>query len=220
MFYNIFRKNVTKEIRDIPLITADIHEKNSLILAELHSSKEVNLEIKPLKIADYLIGNIAIERKTISDLISSMINKRLIQQLSNIKKYDKSLLIVEGNIDELYIKNDKLAKVLRGLVVSIITNHNIPIIFSKDYKDTSQYIITLAKQQKIKQPVSFHSRIPKTLEEQKKNILESFPRIGPNKSVKLLKKFGTLEKIFNTSEEELKEILKNKAGEFKIILSS
>ena len=78
--HNIFkktRKNSKPKI--IPTIVADIHEKNSLVLSQLKKSPLIRLEIKSLKIADYIIGNIAIERKTISDLIGSMISKRLIQ---------------------------------------------------------------------------------------------------------------------------------------------
>lgn len=220
MFHNIFKSNKQRKGNKIPLIIADIHEKNSLIISELKSLEEVRLEIKSLKIADYIIGNLAIERKTISDLISSMINKRLIQQLFQLKKYKKTLLIIEGNIDEIYKKNN-VSKALRGLIVSIITKHQIPIIFSMDYKDTSQYFIMIAKQfLKLKNPISLHSHIPKTIKEQKKYILESFPGIGPKSSEKLLNKFETLEKIFNANEEELKKILKNKSDGFKSLLNS
>ena len=75
----------------MPIIVADIHEKNSLVISELHKSTQVRLEIKSLKIADYIINDIAIERKTVQDLISSMINKRLIQQLTQMQSYKKSL---------------------------------------------------------------------------------------------------------------------------------
>ena len=79
------RKKIKSKLK--PKIIADTHEKNSLIISELHSNKDVELEIKSLKIGDYLIGDIIIERKTINDFISSMINKRLIQQLKQLQKY-------------------------------------------------------------------------------------------------------------------------------------
>ena len=220
MLYNIFKKLTRKKQKPekTPLIIADVHEKNSLILSELKSSTAVRLEIKSLKIADYLIGDTAIERKTVSDLISSMINKRLMEQLFHMKKYKKSFLIIEGDLQEVYKEESNMAKAIRGLIVSIISNH-MPIIFTKDHRDTAKYLITLTKQQmKTKNPVSFHARIPKTTEEQKKYILESFPNIGPQKAKKLIEKFNNLETIFNTSEEDLKEILKNQAKAFKDLL--
>ena len=221
MFYNIFKKLSGEKTKIIPLIIVDIHEKNSLILSELHKSTHVRLEIRSLKIADYIIGEIALERKTISDLISSMINKRLIQQLMQMKKYKKSILIIEGDLEEIYQENDNISKALRGFILSIIVNYNTSIIFAKDYEDTAKYLITLSKQQlKPKTPVSFHSRIPKSLKEQKQYILESFPNIGPKKAEKLLKKFKTIKNVVNSSEEELSEILKSRADNFKRITDS
>ena len=82
-FFDIFQKSEDKgKLKKKPelKITADLHEKNSLVAAEL-VSLGVNVEFKHLKVADYLIGDAAIERKTISDFISSMINKRLLRQL-------------------------------------------------------------------------------------------------------------------------------------------
>lgn len=224
MLYDIFSK-ITKQSKGKnkikPRIIADIHEKNSLIISELKYSNEVELEIKHLEIGDYLIGDIAIERKTINDLISSIISKRILSQINNLQNYEKRLLIIEGDLKDLN-ENIKLnPKIIQGFILSCMLNHNINILQTKDYKDTSQYLITLAKQQlKPKTEISLHSRIPKTLKEQKKYILESFPNIGPKKAKKLLEKFSNLLSVFNASEEDLKEVLKNRAKEFKNLLYS
>lgn len=201
-----------------PKIIADVHEKNSLILSELHHNKDIDLEIKPLKIADYLIGNTAIERKTISDFISSMLSKRLIQQLPQMKKYKQQLLIIEG-----YEENDIYERLnpnaIRGFILAISLNYQIPIIFTKDHEDTARYLITLAKQQlKPQQEISLHSRIPKTIKAQKQYILEAFPNIGPQTAKKLLKKFGSIKSTINADTEELREILRTKSEDFKKLL--
>lgn len=220
MLYNIFDKiSRKKSKKKKPLIIADIHEKDSSILSELKSNQDIALEIKSLKIGDYLIGNTVIERKTISDFISSMINKRLIQQLSQMQKYKNKILIIEGKQKDLYrLKN---SNAIRGFILSIIHNYNANVIFTQDYQDTTQYLITLAKQQsKPLSKISFHSRIPKTKQEQKKYILEAFPNIGPKKAEILLKKFKTLKNVFNATEEDLKEILRANSKNFKEILEN
>jgi len=219
--YNIFSKKTKKKtVPKTPKIVADIHEKNSLILSELKESKQVRLEIKSLKIADYLIGNIAIERKTTSDFISSMINKRLIQQLRQMQKYKQRLLIIEGDRDDLYNEETKLnPNAIRGFILSIKLNYNTPAILTQDYEDTAKYLITLAKQQaKPKQEPSLHSRIPKSKKQQKQYILEAFPNIGPKKAQQLLKKFKTLKQTFNATEEEIKQILKSRTKDFQDLL--
>lgn len=221
MFYDIFRKLNKKKTKKIPLILADIHEKNSLVISELYKSPEIKLEIKSLKIADYIINNIAIERKTVSDFISSMINKRLIQQLKQMKKYEQSLLLIEGDLDKVFDEENNISKALRGFLISISINHKIPVIRTKDYEDTAKYLVTLAKQQtKQKTETTLHSRIPKTKIEQKSYILESFPNIGPIKAKKLLEKFNNILNIINATEEDLKPILKKRAKEFKGLINS
>ena len=219
-FLNPFSKTKRKskgKPKIIPTIIADIHEKNSLVISELKSSNQVKLEIKSLKIGDYLIGKTIIERKTTNDFVSSMINKRLIQQLRQMKKYKSQLLIIEGDFESLYrLKNSNS---VRGFIISILTNYQIPIIFTKDYNDTAQYLITLAKQQlKPKIESSLHSRIPKTIQEQKQYILEAFPGIGPATSKKLLKEFKTLAATLTATTEELEKILRKKAKDFKKIM--
>ncbi len=218
-FHNIFKTSRKSSPKPIPIIIADIHEKNSLVIAELSKSSQIQLQIKPLKIADYLIGQTAVERKTVSDLISSMISKRLIQQLKHLQNYPQKLLIIEGDLQEVLEEDTNIAKALRGLILSIINNFQTPVIQTSDYIDTAKYLITLAKQQlKPQTPVSLHSRIPKTIKEQKQYVLESFPNIGPKTAEKLLKKFKTLSNTFQATEEELKEILKSRVGEFKDLL--
>jgi Fanconi anemia group M protein len=219
-FQNIFSKRKSKP-KTKPKIIIDIHEKNSLILSELQANKQIQIELKHLKIADYLIGNIAIERKTISDFISSMLNKRLIEQLKQLQKYKQKILILEGiDEQELYRTDTKMnPNAIRGFILSITLHHNVPIIFTQDYKDTTQYLVTLAKQQlKPKIQSTLHQRIPKTIPEQKQYILESFPNIGPATAKKLLNQFKTLSNTLNASEQEIEKILKNKTKDFKKLL--
>jgi len=226
MFYNIFDKeknmNKRKKQKARAKIIADIHEKDSMILAEIKSRDEIDLEIKSLKIGDYLIGNTVIERKTTNDFISSMINRRLIEQLNQMQKYKNKLLIIEGQISSLFEKDTGIhPNSIRGFILSIITNYNTNIIFTKDFQDTAQYLTTLAKQQiKPKTEISLHSRIPKTIKKQKQYILEAFPNIGPKKAKLLLKKFKSLKQVFNATEEDLKEILKNRTKDFKELINN
>jgi ERCC4-type nuclease len=220
MFHNIFKKTIKKTKNLLPKIIIDIHEKNSLILSELATSKEIELEIQSLKIGDYLIGNLAIERKTINDLISSIISKRILNQIENLKNYEKKLLIIEGNIKDLNQNLNINPNIIKGFILSCIINHNLPVIETKDYKETSKILLILAKQLLKNSTPTFHSRIPKTIEEQKQYILEAFPNIGPKTAKKLLEKFQTLNKVFNANEEDLNEILKSNSRCFKDLIKN
>ena len=221
IFENIFQKSkkqIRAEQNKIKII-ADNHEKNSLVISEL-ISRNIEVEFKHLLVADFLIGEIAVERKTISDFISSMINKRLVRQLQEIKQYPKPLLIIEGTDNqELYSDSEKgiNSNAIRSFLLSIVLNFQVPIIYTKNYEDTANFLIVLAKKQE-KNYISLRVR-KKSLnkKEQLQYILEGFPGIGPANAKKLLKKYKTIKNIINTSQEELKQDIGKKAEIFKLV---
>ncbi len=218
-FLDIFSKGGKKEIRKEKVII-DYREKNSLVISEL-VSLGLETEIKELKVADYIVGGVAVERKTISDFLSSMINKRLLKQLEELSQYPERILIIEG-IDEHEIYSDDAEKgihpnAIRGFLLSIILNHKIPILFTKNYKDTAKFLFILAN----KKPGEISLNISKkslNKKEQVQFILEGFPGIGPKTSKKLLEKFKSIKNITNATEEELKKILGKRAPNIKKII--
>ncbi len=222
---DIFSKSEKIKEAEKLKILADLHEKGCLVASEL-VSLGADVEFQHLKVADYLIENIAIERKTINDFINSMLNKRLLFQLEELKQYEKKLLVIEG-IEEQELYNDDNEKglygnAIRGMLLYILLEANCPIIFSKDYEDTAKFLFLIAKRMKKEQkPLSLHAKKRNlSFKEQKQYILESFPGIGPVTAKKLLKKFDTLSAVMNAPEEELKEILKKKSSFFKRLLEN
>ena len=225
-FHNIFSKSEEEKEAEKFKIIADLHEKNSLVASEL-VGLGVDVEFQHLKVADYLVGNVAIERKTVSDFISSMLNKRLLIQLEEIKQYEKRLLVIEGTEEqELYNDDNNEEKkglhsnAIRGMLLYTSLEANCPIIFSKNYQDTAKFLYLIAKRmEKDKTLVSLHAKKKNlSFQEQKQYILEAFPNIGPITAKKLLNKFKTINSIINASEEELKEVLKSRTEYFKKLL--
>jgi len=226
-FQDIFSKSKPKTEQKIPnpkiQIIIDTREKQSLIATNLFS-KKANIDFQKLEVGDYEIGEFLIERKTFPDFISSMINKRLQEQLINLKKSKRPLLLVEGNYTNQ--SNSKIhPNAIKGMILSIQLDFQVPIINTKDENDTVDFLILLAKrQEKEKQEFSIRpSRNLKNLEEQKLFILEGFPGIGPTLSKSLLEKFKTLKNIFNAKEEDLQNIPKfdeKKLDNFKRILEN
>jgi len=218
MLNDIFSKSKAEQRREAlkPKIITDIHEKDSLVLANL--SNEAEIEIKNLEIGDYLIGNIVIERKTFQDFISSMLSKRLIQQLEQMQAYENRILVLEGK-DFEELKHTKInPNAIRGMILSISLDFKTPIIFTKDSEDTAKFLLVLAKRQ-LKNPseMSFHSRKPMAKRKKLEYVLESFSNIGPKNAKKLLKKFKTIKNIINTKLEELETEIGKKSETFKII---
>lgn len=221
--FDIFSKThrQPKGIKETLKITADIREKNSLVISEL-VSLGIEIKIKHLKVADYIVKGIAVERKTVSDFISSMISRRLLNQLEELGQYPEKLLIVEGiDEQELYSDNYPGNKTgmhpnsIRGFLLSILLKYKVPIIFTKDYADTARFLSVLVRKKQRETPLNV-SKKSLNKKERMQFILEGFPGIGPKTARRLLKKFKTIGKIINASQEELKEIIGKKAEVFKI----
>ncbi|MCK4647791.1 hypothetical protein KAT24_02590 [Candidatus Pacearchaeota archaeon] len=220
--FNIFPKEKTDKRKQItqPKIIADYREKNCLVASELiHLGLEI--EFKELKVADYLVKDIAIERKTVSDFITSMINKRLLNQLEELQQYENKLLIIEGlDEQELYTDSGGVhPNAVRGFLLSILLKHKIPIIFTKNSEDTAKFILILSKKKSKELPLNIKKK-SLNKKERLQFILEGFPGIGPKTAKKLLEKFKTIKNVINASEEELKEILGKKAEIIKNIIET
>jgi ERCC4-type nuclease len=224
---DIFQKSEDEESsKESPKINiiADNREKNSLVISELvHLG--FNVIFEQLEVADFLIKDVAIERKTVSDFISSMLNKRLPEQLINLDQYEKKFLLIEG-IEEQELYSDRIKNengrigvnpnAIRGFLLDIILKYQVPIIFTKNYEDTASFLSVLAK--KSEKPVESlrAKRKARNKKEQMQYILEGFPGIGPQMAKKLLTHFKSIKNIINAPEIELQELIGKKSEIFSL----
>lgn len=213
---DIFSKKKSKAEKLIKIIV-DNRERNSLVPSEL-MKLGFEVEWEQLPVADYIVNGVAVERKTVSDLKSSIINKRIISQLLELKQFEDKILLVEGILEDDLYSGRMHENAFRGFLLSVALEFKVPIIFTYDEEDTAKYLSVLARKKgKVEQGIRA-SKIFLSREEQLQFILEGFPNVGPVAVRKLLEKFGSLRGIFNASEEELSEILGKRASEFKELL--
>jgi ERCC4-type nuclease len=216
-FFDIFSNK--KEDKSRTTILIDNHEKNSLVPAEL-VNLGLQIEFTHLKVGDYLINDLAVERKTISDLKSSIINKRIFSQIQDIKQYPKCLLIVEGINDEFIYSGIIHENALRGFLLSATLDQHIPLVFTQDSKDTAKYLAIISNRKQNKKLSLRPGKVFFTKEERIQFILEGFPGIGPTKAKSLIKKFGSLKSIVDASNDELKEILGARTKDFRELINN
>lgn len=215
-FHNIFSKKEINENKPKSRIIVDHREKNSLVPSELVNIG-FNIEFQSLQVGDYLIKNTPIERKTISDLKSSIINKRVFEQIRNLKA-NQGILLIEGIEAEDIYKGIIHENALRGFFLSLAIESQVPFIFTKNEKDTAKYLSVLEKKKENPETSIRHSRIMPTRKEQLQFILEGFPNIGPAKAKALIKRFRSIKEIVNSDEEALNEILGSRTLEFMQLL--
>ena len=159
------------------------------------------------------------------DFVSSMLNKRLLRQLSELKQYPRQILIIEGIDDHpLYEFGKVNPNAIKGMMLASIMEFNVPIILTKDANDTADFLNILDKRQsRGKKEISLKAkRKTYNLAQQQQFILEGFPGVGPATAKALLKKFKTIKAIINAKDKQLEKakLNKKKISAMKKIISS
>ncbi len=188
------------------MIIVDTREFRSKVVKELFE-RDVEFQPLQLQVGDYLIGEeICVERKSPKDFVDSLIDKRLFTQLAKMKKeYKRPIVIVEGKEDIFGVRKVHPNAIV-GMISTIVVDYNIPIIFSRDEKQTADYIVSLKNRtEKEPRPIVKVEKGTTTKEVQER-IVQSIPGIGVMAAKKLLKRFKRLKTIFNLSVEEIKGV--------------
>jgi len=199
-------------------IICDMRECASQVNVELEklSSLETLVEIKleQLSVGDYILSDdVVIERKTIADLETSIIDGRIFSQLKNLMQVKKPGLIIEGDASKLFSDNSRIQKkALIGLITSIGLDYKLPIFFTRNQKETAEFLLNIAKREQIGNGNNgMKLRFEKTrmnFSQRQLFIMESFPDVGPTLAKSILIEFKTIRNIANASIDDLQKIPK------------
>jgi Fanconi anemia group M protein len=187
-------------------IIADYREKGSNVLKELLD--KIDLQLEKLEVGDFLLsGRVAVEYKTLQDFVDSIIDGRLLSQLKELKKYERPLIIIEGT-DDIYSMRRIHPNSIRGMIATITISYGIPIIQTRNSKDTAEYLMSIAKREQSdeKNEIQHHYKKPETIKEQQEYFISALPNIGMGGAVPLLKHFKNVKSIVNASEKELQDV--------------
>ena len=187
------------------LIFADSREREIL---EYFKQYDCEVQKKMLLCADFLVSDrVCIERKTVKDFVQSITDKRLFQQLSNMKEnFERPLLIIEGK-ESLY--GTLQPNVIRGALSSIAIDLGIPIIWTMDIADTAGMIYWIANREQMleKRPIALRNKkVPKKLKEMQEYFVSSLPDISNVRAKALLKHFKSPHAILEADEKELQKV--------------
>jgi len=172
------------------------------------------VHVRTLDVGDYVIGEYAIERKTVHDFLSSLYSGRLFEQAQRIStSYETYLLIVEGDIQEV-LSGLRNPRVFWGAVLSLALKFGFKIFFTLNPDQTAELLFVLAGKSAREGTSVTPSLVKKprmgTIKDWQMNIVESLPTIGPKLAEQLLKQFGNVRHIFEASSAEL--VLKGGIG--------
>jgi Fanconi anemia group M protein len=187
-------------------IFADNRETSSRIIPIL--KKRCEVEEKNLEVGDYLLSKrVCVERKTTNDFLSSLIDGRLFDQVKDMKdNFSNPIIIMEG--ETLFYDDRKInPNAIRGALAAITVDFSVPVIWTKNQLETAEMLFTIAKREQleIKKSVSLRGRKKaRSMNEVQEFLIAGLPNISREKAKSLLKRFGTPERIFTASEDDLK----------------
>lgn len=133
--------------------------ENEIVKAIKINGEEISIKITNLPIADFIITEdihdnttikLAIERKSINDLYSSIIDGRFREQksrlLDSLGDSNKICYLIEGSSSKLI--TTKKVNMIRGSIVNLIFKHQYSVITTQNKIDTFDHILLLYKKYK------------------------------------------------------------------------
>ena len=208
-------------------VIADVREKYSGVVTALYDEGAL-IELKALAIGDFLCSSrVAVEVKRAADFVNSIVDGRLLQQLKGLKEnFERPVLIIEGSQEhDLYSIRNVHPNAIRGMLATIAVSYGLPILYSKNPKDTAGLIMAIAKREKeasAPEP-ALHSQKPATLAQKQEYVIASLPGIELKLSRSLLQKLGSVKDVINATEEQLQKVEligPKKAAEIKRVIES
>jgi ERCC4-type nuclease len=188
------------------LIFVDTKEAGSGIL-DYFWQYECDVQKKMLMYGDFVASDrVIIEKKTVSDFVKSICDKKLFSQLGAMKdNFEKPILIIEGQ-ESPY--GGLQPDIIRGTLATIAVDMGIPIIWTRDMADTAGIVYCIARREQFEENRKFSlgDKTPKTLEEKQERLVSGLPEVSKARAKALLKHFGNPRKIFSASAKELQEV--------------
>ena len=188
-------------------VIADLREQVSGIPKAL-SKLGLEVRLKNLAAGDYVLApHVAIERKTISDFIQSIFDRRLFHQTQALRvAFQHPLWLLEENECP---EREIHPHAYRGALLYLSVLNHIPILHSRNADDSATLIHVILQMiyQEPDRNFTLHSKKrTASLDLTQRYVMETLPGIGPHLADELLKRFGSLQAICAAQAEDLMQI--------------
>jgi len=187
-------------------VVADERERSSGVPEEL-SKLNVRVYFSKLSVADYVLSpEVAVERKRVSDLISSIYDSRIFNQTSRLASaYAKPYLLIEGDSKEV----EKLTRNLKsyyGAIASVTLAYGLRVLFTANKNETAVAIAELLRNVRAKPITRQMAASPaksRNISQQQLYLVSSLPGVGLKLARRLLLRYGTPRRVMSMTEGEL-----------------
>ncbi len=203
---------------------ADYRERHSK-LTVLLENMGVTLAYSNLTVADYLVSNsVAIERKTPSDLVASILDGRFTDQVSRLlDAYGRGILLVTGGVTAALDRSPNPGLVYSRLAWCALRGASLLVLESDEA--AAALMIWLVREAKDNwtgyDPMIKRKPRNRSTEQQVHDLLTTIPGIGPKRAKKLMEAFPSLREVFEAPTAKLSSLLgPSAAGNLKAVFTS
>lgn len=182
-------------------------EKPALMLAEM------GITILPVEedegnVDRYVLSRrLAVERRTGDGFLRGIMDKTLFTSAIYLREhFEIPVLIVESQVDYTYTSFSSQA--VRGALSSMMLVYGVSVLYAPDVEETVALIAMMARQEQVGIPEI--SLVPKrkaaNLPDMQRRIVEMLPGCGMAMARELLQHFGSVKRIVNAAEAELRSV--------------
>ncbi len=174
----------------------------------------VMVEQGRLEVGDYSISkDVIIERKAGNDLTSSIVDNRLFEQVNRLYESASNPILVLEGFNNIFKNTDMNPASIFGALVYLAWRFSLPMIPSRDWRDTALILKRLAIRTQVKDEDPILARgVPKlmTIDERKAFLLEGLIGVGPKTATKLIDELKNPMSVFKAIQES--NVLYTKTG--------
>jgi DNA excision repair protein ERCC-4 len=189
----------------LPRVIADERERQSGV-PEMLSRLDVRVYYSRLAVGDYVVNpEIAAERKSIGDFVSSVYDGRLFAQASALSSsYRKPYIIVEGDVNKVSGLVKNLASYY-GAIASITLAYDLRLMHTANPDETALALAALVKNSRARPvPPGLAQPPPKSKDEAQQQLyfVSALPGVGMKLAKKMLGRYGTPRRVVSLTEAQ------------------
>ena len=190
-------------------IQVDDRERGGPVLDLLRQSADFCVTVSRLKLGDYLLDSrFVFERKTLKDLVVSIIDGRLFQQALKLSEAGlQPALILEGTAQD-FAGCGMRWEAIQGALVTVSLFCGVPLLRARTPAETVNTMLFAARQGRMVSTGALprHGYRPRGKRARQLFILQGLPGIGPARARRLLDRFGSVEAIVTAHPGELRSV--------------